>query len=139
MQVHINQLSMDINKLTASQTTSIGSKWQCGKVQVRTWRHQVSCNCLLLEEQLGLQDLESTEQAQSCKQSIPAAVVCDDNGHGHPGIKSRMGQTHIGSGEDIYSTNEDAHHLGNDHNTTCQIQSQGSVNGNVHSGNLSLI
>ena len=95
--------------------------------------------CLLLEGQLGLRDLESTEQAQSCKQLIPAAVVCDDNGHGHPGIESRMGQTHIGSGGDIYLTNEDAHHLGNDHNTTCQIQSQGSANGNVHSGNLSLI
>eukprot|EP00957_Ditylum_brightwellii_P023348 1762775-Ditylum_brightwellii.AAC.1 len=61
-------------------------------------------------------------------QSIPAAVALDDNGRGHPGTKSRMGQTHIGSGEDIYSTNEDAHHLSDDHNTTFKNHSEGSAN-----------
>ena len=94
---------------------------------------------LLLEEQLGLRDLESTELARHGDHLFPAAVALDGNGHAIAGTKfeSHMGQPHIGNGEDIYSTSEHAHHLSNDHNTTFKNHSEGSANGNVHSENTS--
>ena len=60
-------------------------------------------NCLLLEEQLGLQDLESTELARHGNHSFPAAVALDGNGQAVAGteFESHMGQPHIGNGEDI--------------------------------------
>eukprot|EP00957_Ditylum_brightwellii_P131022 9994429-Ditylum_brightwellii.AAC.1 len=92
---------------------------------------------MLLEEQLGLQDLKFTEQAQSCDHLFPVAVALDGHGHGHLGTMSHMGQPPIGNGEDIYSTNKDAHHLNSNHNTTYDKHSKRSTNGNVHSENIS--
>eukprot|EP00957_Ditylum_brightwellii_P121704 9281843-Ditylum_brightwellii.AAC.1 len=67
-------------------------------------------NCMLLEEQMRLLDLEPTEQPQ-CNQSFPVTVALDDHGHGTQGTSSLMGIPHPGNGEDIYSTTKDAHHL----------------------------
>eukprot|EP00957_Ditylum_brightwellii_P027064 2046299-Ditylum_brightwellii.AAC.1 len=78
---------------------------------------------------MGLLDLEFTEQSQ-CDHLFPVAVALDDHGHGHLGTMSHMGQLHIGNGEDIYSTSEDAHHLNSNHNTTFKKHSKGSTNGN---------
>eukprot|EP00957_Ditylum_brightwellii_P149403 11378913-Ditylum_brightwellii.AAC.1 len=50
--------------------------------------------CVLLEEQMGLLDLEFTEQPQ-CDYLFPVAVALDDHGHSHPGTMSHMGQPHI--------------------------------------------
>eukprot|EP00957_Ditylum_brightwellii_P165374 12591759-Ditylum_brightwellii.AAC.1 len=44
-------------------------------------------NCVLLEEQLGLLDLESTVESQ-CNQLFPVAVALDDHGHVTPGTSS---------------------------------------------------
>eukprot|EP00957_Ditylum_brightwellii_P171704 13071690-Ditylum_brightwellii.AAC.1 len=48
-----------------------------------------------------------------------------------------MGIPHFGSGEDIYSTSKDAHHLNSDHNTTFKKYFEGFTNGNVLSENVS--
>eukprot|EP00957_Ditylum_brightwellii_P123551 9420136-Ditylum_brightwellii.AAC.1 len=48
-----------------------------------------------------------------------------------------MGIPHPGNGENIYSTSKDAHHLNSNHNTTFKKHSEGSVNGNFLSENVS--
>eukprot|EP00957_Ditylum_brightwellii_P153825 11708635-Ditylum_brightwellii.AAC.1 len=47
-------------------------------------------NCMLLEEQLGLLDLESTVQPQR-NQLFPVAVALGDHGHGTPRTSFHMG------------------------------------------------
>eukprot|EP00957_Ditylum_brightwellii_P080872 6151858-Ditylum_brightwellii.AAC.1 len=84
---------------------------------------------------MGLLDLESTEQPQY-NQSFPVAVAFDDHGHGTQGTSSFMGIPHSGSGENIYLTSKDAHHLNSNHNTTLKKHFEGSTNGNVLSENV---
>eukprot|EP00957_Ditylum_brightwellii_P197361 15036484-Ditylum_brightwellii.AAC.1 len=90
---------------------------------------------MLLEEHLGLLDLESAVQPQ-CNQLFPVAVALDDHGHNSPGTRTHI--FNIGIVEDIYSTSENAHHLNSNHNTTVKRHSEGSTNGNVNSQNISL-
>eukprot|EP00957_Ditylum_brightwellii_P197222 15025735-Ditylum_brightwellii.AAC.1 len=78
---------------------------------------------------MRLLDLESTVMPQ-CNHLFPVAVALDEHGHSHLRTMFLMGQSHIGNGEDIYSTSEDAHHLDSDHNTTFKRHSKGSTNGN---------
>eukprot|EP00957_Ditylum_brightwellii_P129265 9860515-Ditylum_brightwellii.AAC.1 len=78
---------------------------------------------------MGFLDLEFIEQPQ-CNQLFPVAVALDDHGHATQGTSSLMGISHSGSGEDIYSTSEDACHLNSNHNTTFKKRFEGSTNGN---------
>eukprot|EP00957_Ditylum_brightwellii_P002046 157293-Ditylum_brightwellii.AAC.1 len=48
-----------------------------------------------------------------------------------------MGIPHSGSGDDIFSTSKDAHHLNSNHTTTFKKLFEGSTNGNVLSENVS--